>query len=85
MNAPLPDDSQKKPLEDWIARDARGQNFFTIDRGLQDGLKQYMDGQSLLALWPHLEELGRIAGISEGSTQACNRAPTPASRQREAT
>lgn len=62
MNAPLPDDTAKKPLEDWIADDARGQNFFTVDRGLQDGLKQYMDGQSLLALWPHLEELGEIAG-----------------------
>ena len=62
MNAPLPDDTQKKPLEDWVAKDARGQNFFAIDRGLQDGLKQYMDGQSLLALWPHLEELGEIAG-----------------------
>ncbi len=45
-----------------MAKDARGQNFFAVDRGLQDGLKQYMDGQSLLALWPHLEELGEIAG-----------------------
>jgi alkylation response protein AidB-like acyl-CoA dehydrogenase len=49
-------------LEDWIADDARGQNFFAIDRGLQDGLKQYMDGQSLLAILPHLEELGEVAG-----------------------
>ncbi len=52
----------KLSLEDWVALDAHGQNFFAIDRGLQDGLKQYMDGQSLLALWPHLEELGEIAG-----------------------
>ncbi len=52
----------KESLEDWVALDARGQNFFAIDRGLQDGLKQYMDGQSLLALWPHLEELGEVAG-----------------------
>jgi len=51
-----------RPLEDWIADDARGLNFFSIDRGLQDGLKHYMDGQSLLAIQPHLEELGRVAG-----------------------
>ncbi|HKK29870.1 MAG TPA: acyl-CoA dehydrogenase family protein [Alphaproteobacteria bacterium] len=56
----LPQENPK--LEDWIARDARGENFFTVDRGLQDGLNQYMDGQSLLALWPHLEELGEVAG-----------------------
>ncbi len=62
MNAPVPESSSQKSLEDWIAKDARGLNYFTIDRGLQDGLKQYMDGQSLLALWPHLEELGEIAG-----------------------
>jgi hypothetical protein len=30
----------KQDLEDWVAHDARGQNFFAIDRGLQDGLKQ---------------------------------------------
>ncbi len=51
-----------RPLEDWVARDCRGLNFFDIDRGLQDGLHQYLDGQSLHAIWPHLQALGEVAG-----------------------
>jgi len=54
--------SCRKPLAHWIARDARGENYFAGDRGLREGLPQYLDAESLQSLWPQLERLGELAG-----------------------
>ncbi len=47
---------------DWIAPDCAGQNFFAIDRGLQDLLALYLPDGLLQALRPHYDALGALAG-----------------------
>jgi alkylation response protein AidB-like acyl-CoA dehydrogenase len=49
-------------LDDWIAPDCHGENFFTLDRSLQSLLPLYMDGALLSHLTPHYERLGEVAG-----------------------
>ena len=49
-------------LNDWVAPDCQGQNFFEIDHSLQGLLKLYLDDKVLAHMRPHYQELGRIAG-----------------------
>ena len=49
-------------LDDWIAPDCHGENFFTLDRSLQSLLPLYMDRALLDHLTPHYERLGEVAG-----------------------
>jgi len=62
--APIDDQSGDLPktLDDWIAPDCHGQNFFTIDRSLQSLLRVYMDDRLRAHMTPHFESLGEIAG-----------------------
>ncbi|MFP6772583.1 MAG: hypothetical protein VCE74_09635 [Alphaproteobacteria bacterium] len=49
-------------LNDWVAPDCQGLNFFDIDHSLQDLLKLYLDEKLLAHMLPHYRELGEIAG-----------------------
>ncbi len=49
-------------LEDWIARDCHGLNFYAIDNNLQDLLKLYMADDVCAHMDPRFAELGEIAG-----------------------
>jgi alkylation response protein AidB-like acyl-CoA dehydrogenase len=49
-------------LDDWIAPDCHGRNFFTIDQSLQSLLRVYMDDRLREHIAPHFEALGEIAG-----------------------
>jgi hypothetical protein len=46
----------------YIAPDAHGQNFYTIDRQFQDLLSLYMEPGLLKQMTPHFERLGELAG-----------------------
>lgn len=49
-------------LNDWVAPDCRGLNFFDIDHSLQGLLKLYLDEKLLAHMLPQYRELGEIAG-----------------------
>jgi len=49
-------------LDDWIAPDCHGENFFTLDHSLRSLLPLYMDRALLDHLTPHYERLGEVAG-----------------------
>ena len=51
-----------KTLDDWIAPDCHGENFFALDRSLQSLLPLYMDSDLLAHLAPHYERMGAISG-----------------------
>jgi len=51
-----------RTLDDWVAGDCHGQNFFSIDHSLQSLLELYMDRDALDHMTPHFERLGEIAG-----------------------
>lgn len=52
----------KQKLEDWIAPDCHGQNFFDIDRSLQGLLELRMDAAVRAHMAPHYRRLGEISG-----------------------
>lgn len=47
---------------DWIAPDCSGQDFYALDRGLQDLLALYLPPATLASLTPHVARLGVLAG-----------------------
>lgn len=49
-------------LNDWVAGDCNGLNFFTIDTSLQSLLELYMDDDVRDHMLPHFERLGEVAG-----------------------
>lgn len=51
-----------KSLNDWIAPDCAGQNFYEIDQSLQSLLMLYMDDDVREHMTPHLDRLGELAG-----------------------
>ena len=51
-----------KSLNDWIAPDCVGQNFYDIDHSLQALLSLYMDDDVRAHMTPHLRRLGELAG-----------------------
>ena len=52
----------RENLEDWIAPDCHGANFFDIDKGLQGLLELRMDDKVRAHMTPHYQRLGEIAG-----------------------
>jgi alkylation response protein AidB-like acyl-CoA dehydrogenase len=59
---PLDHGRPAKHGSDWIAPDCAGQNFFEIDRGLQDLLALYVPDDLRKSLLPHYHALGALAG-----------------------
>lgn len=55
-------DTSNMSLEDWIAPDCQGQNFYDIDKSLQGLLELRMDAAVREHMKPHYERLGGIAG-----------------------
>ena len=55
-------DTSNMSLEDWIAPDCQGLNFYDIDKGLQGLLELRMDAAVREHMKPHYERLGGIAG-----------------------
>ncbi|MEQ9640909.1 MAG: acyl-CoA dehydrogenase family protein [Alphaproteobacteria bacterium] len=51
-----------KALNDWVAPDCVGENFYDLDASLRSLLPLYMDGDLLAHLRPHYDRLGAIAG-----------------------
>lgn len=49
-------------LQDWIAPECTGQNFYDIDRSLQDLLTLYLPADLLAHLEPHYRKLGELSG-----------------------
>ena len=49
-------------LNDWVAPDCQGQNFFEVDHSLQGLLKLYLDDKLRNHMEPHYRRLGEIAG-----------------------
>lgn len=47
---------------DHVGGDCRGENFFNIDRALQDLLSLYLTTEEHVHFWPHFEQLGKLAG-----------------------
>ena len=45
-----------------LAQDCAGQDFYAIDRGLQDLLRLHLDGSIRARLEPHFQRLGKLAG-----------------------
>ena len=52
----------EKSLEDWIAPDCRGLNFFEIDKELQGLLELRMEDRVRAHMTPHYRRLGEISG-----------------------
>jgi acyl-CoA dehydrogenase len=53
---------KREPVASPIAPDCSGQDFYTIDRGLQQLLALYLPAESQASLEPHLRRLGVLAG-----------------------
>jgi acyl-CoA dehydrogenase len=47
---------------DALAHESAGQNFFAIDASLQNLLGLYMDADLCAHMWPHMHQLGELAG-----------------------
>jgi alkylation response protein AidB-like acyl-CoA dehydrogenase len=56
------DGSDKRALEDWIAPDCHGENFYDLDPHLDDLLRLYMPDDLREHMTPHFRALGEIAG-----------------------
>ncbi|HUS95947.1 MAG TPA: acyl-CoA dehydrogenase family protein, partial [Hyphomicrobiaceae bacterium] len=54
--------TKSRNLDEWIAGDCQGLNFFAIDKSLQSLLSLYMDDAIRTHMQPHFERLGGIAG-----------------------
>jgi acyl-CoA dehydrogenase len=55
-------DTSDMSLEDWIAPDCHGLNFFDIDQSLQGMLELRMDDAVRKHMAPHYQRLGEISG-----------------------
>ena len=53
---------ERKSLEDWIAPDCHGMNFYEVDTSLQGLLRLRMDDAVRAHMTPHYRRLGEIAG-----------------------
>jgi len=64
-------------LDEWVAPDCHGMNFFDIDKGLQDVIKVYLPDDLREHLTPHFRRLGELAGneIDTWSRQAEKHSP----------
>ncbi len=55
-------DTSNMSLEDWIAPDCHGLNFFDIDKSLQGLLELRMDDAVRNHMLPHYQRLGEVSG-----------------------
>ncbi len=55
-------DTSNMSLEDWIAPDCHGENFYDIDKSLQGLLELRMDDAVREHMTPHYKRLGEISG-----------------------
>ena len=55
-------DTTDMPLEDWLAPDCHGMNFYDIDKSLQDLLTIYLPDDLRTHMTPHYQRLGEVAG-----------------------
>tara|TARA_R110002095_G_scaffold213500_2_gene204208 strand:- start:18400 stop:20193 length:1794 start_codon:yes stop_codon:yes gene_type:complete len=56
------DEAALRRGEEHVAADARGLNFFQIDRSFQDLLKIYLTADEYNHFWEHFVRLGKLAG-----------------------
>lgn len=56
------DDFKPQSLDDWIAGDCHGLNFYDIDKSLQSLLTLYMADKARAHFTPHYQRLGEISG-----------------------
>ena len=52
----------RRALEDWLAPECSGGNFYEMDRSLQDLHLLYMPDDERAHMVPHFRRLGAIAG-----------------------
>jgi alkylation response protein AidB-like acyl-CoA dehydrogenase len=55
-------DRSDRELEDWVAPDCHGLNFFDIDQSLQSVMELYLPDDLRAHMTPILRELGEVAG-----------------------
>jgi alkylation response protein AidB-like acyl-CoA dehydrogenase len=84
IEATIPIKKEKKELEDWVAGDCHGLNFFDIDQSLQDLLTLYLPDDLREHMTPVYQRLGEIAGNRlDDLARICDRYP-PVLHQRDA-
>ena len=71
-------------LEDWVAPDCVGENFFEIDQNVQGLLRLYLEPALLAHMTPHYRRLGELAGgrLDELSRLSDRHIPTLHARDR---
>ena len=76
IEASIPVEAGKKELEDWVAGDCHGLNFFDIDQSLQDLLTLYLPQDLREHMAPIYQRLGDIAGNRlDDLARMCDRHP----------
>ncbi|MEH6526675.1 MAG: acyl-CoA dehydrogenase family protein [Sneathiella sp.] len=76
IEASIPKNAEKKELEDWVADDCHGLNFFDIDQSLQDLLTLYLPQDLREHMTPIYQRLGNIAGNRlDDLARMCDRHP----------
>jgi len=76
IEASIPKNADKKELEDWVAGDCHGLNFFDIDQSLQDLLGLYLPQDLRKHMTPIYQRLGDIAGNRlDDLARMCDRHP----------
>lgn len=64
----------KRELEDWVAPECNGENFYDLDPYLDDLLRLYMPDDLREHLTPHLRDLGGVAGgVLDDLSRVANR------------
>lgn len=76
IEASIPVEAGQKELEDWVAGDCHGLNFFDIDQSLQDLLTLYLPQDLREHMTPIYQRLGDIAGNKlDDLARMCDRHP----------
>lgn len=56
------EEAKNRVADQHVGDDARGLNFFAVDKGLQGLLKIYLTQKEQDHFWPHFDRLGELAG-----------------------
>ncbi|MEH6545478.1 MAG: acyl-CoA dehydrogenase family protein [Sneathiella sp.] len=76
IEASISKKTEQKELEDWVAGDCHGLNFFEIDQSLQDLLTLYLPQDLREHMTPIYQRLGDIAGNRlDDLARMCDRHP----------
>ncbi len=69
-------DRSDRALEDWVAPDCHGLNFFDIDQSLQSVMELYLPDDLRTHMTPVLRQLGEVAGNRlDDLARSCDRHP----------